>query len=245
MFFFNPLEQFDIIIFFHLFNSNISITNITIMSFINLSIICILFTFYKQSIFKNNLIYIINSLFFFIKSILKDSISLLNYSVILLLFYLFIFLLLSNLIGMIPYSITITSHLIVTLYISLSFFIGTNLIGLLYHKETFFVLFLPEGIPLFIIPSLILIEYISYFSKIFSLAIRLFANMMSGHILLKILIGFSWSLISLNVTITFLSLISFFIVFLVIGLEFAIAFLQAYVFTILLIIYLNDTINTH
>jgi F-type H+-transporting ATPase subunit a len=69
--------------------------------------------------------------------------------------------------------------------------------------------------------------------------------MMSGHILLKILIGFSWSLISSNITTTFLSIIPFVIVFLVIGLEFAIAFLQAYVFTILLIIYLNDVLNTH
>lgn len=245
MYFFNPLEQFDIIIFFKLINTNIYITNIFVMCFINLIIICIIFTFFKPSIYFNNLTFMIQSLFFFIKSILKDSIALLNYSVILLFLYLFIFLLVSNLIGMIPYSITVTSHLIVTLYISLSFFIGTNLIGVLYHKENFFVLFLPEGIPLFIIPSLILIEYISYFSKIFSLAIRLFANMMSGHILLKILIGFSWSLISSQITIVFFSIIPFFIVFLVIGLEFAIAFLQAYVFTILLIIYLNDVINTH
>lgn len=214
------------------------------MILINLILICIIFTFYQKSIYQNNVVFIIHSLFFFIKSILKDSIFLLNYSVILLFFYLFIFLLVSNLIGMIPYSITVTSHLIITLYISLSFFIGTNLIGLLYHKEKFFVLFLPEGIPLFIIPSLIIIEYISYFSKIFSLAIRLFANMMSGHILLKILIGFSWSLISCKITII-LSIIPFLIVFVVIGLEFAIAFLQAYVFTILLIIYLNDVINTH
>lgn len=245
MFFFNPLEQFDIIIFFQIVNSNFCITNIIFMSCINLSIFSILLGFYKQTIYLNNLTFITHSLFFFIKSIIKDSVYLINYSIILLFFYIFIFLLLSNIIGMIPYSITVTSHLIITLYISLSFFIGTNLIGLLYHKENFFVLFLPEGIPLFIIPSLIIIEYISYFSKIFSLAIRLFANMMSGHILLKILIGFSWSLISSNITTTFLSIIPFVIVFLVIGLEFAIAFLQAYVFTILLIIYLNDVLNTH
>jgi len=92
--------------------------------------------------------------------------------------------------GMIPGVVTVTSHLIFTMYLSLSFFICNNLIGIYYHKEKYFVLFLPDGVPKIIIPFLILIEYVSYFSRIFSLAIRLFANMMAGHILLKILIGF-------------------------------------------------------
>jgi F-type H+-transporting ATPase subunit a len=85
---------------------------------------------------------------------------------------------------------TITSHIILTIYFSLAFFIGNNLIGICFHKEKYFVLFLPEGIPVPIVPLLIIIEYVSYLSRIFSLALRLFANMMSGHILLKILIGF-------------------------------------------------------
>ena len=97
---------------------------------------------------------------------------------------------------MFPYSSTVTSHLILTLYFSLAFFIGSNLIGICFHKEAFFVLFLPEGVPLVIVPFLILIEYISYLSRVFSLAIRLFANMLSGHILLKILISFIWILMS-------------------------------------------------
>jgi ATP synthase subunit 6 len=91
---------------------------------------------------------------------------------------------------MLPYSMTVTSHLVLTLYFSLAFFIGSNIICVCYHKQAFFVLFLPEGVPLPIIPFLILIEYVSYISRIFSLAIRLFANMLSGHILLKILISF-------------------------------------------------------
>ena len=81
-------------------------------------------------------------------------------------------------------------YLIFTLYFSLAFFISNNLIGICFHKQNYFVLFLPEGVPIPIIPFLILIEYVSYLSRIFSLAIRLFANMMSGHILLKILISF-------------------------------------------------------
>ena len=110
----------------------------------------------------------------------------------------FLFIFLSNILGMIPYSMTITSHFILTLYFSLAFFIGNNLIGICYHKEKFFVLFLPEGVPVAIIPFLILIEYVSYISRIFSLAIRLFANMLSGHILLKILICFIWAIFVSN-----------------------------------------------
>jgi F-type H+-transporting ATPase subunit a len=85
---------------------------------------------------------------------------------------------------------TITSHIILTFFISLAFFCASNLIGIFYHKEKYFILFLPVGIPFLIVPFLIVIEYVSYISRAFSLALRLFANMMSGHILLKILINF-------------------------------------------------------
>ena len=134
---------------------------------------------------------------------------------------------------------------IAALYFSLGFFIGNNLIGIFYHKQNFFVLFLPEGVPIFIIPLLILIEYVSYISRIFSLAIRLFANMLSGHILLKILICFIWAIAISNVIHWFWILLPLSIVFAVIGLETAIAFLQAYVFLVLVSIYFNDVINTH
>lgn len=146
---------------------------------------------------------------------------------------------------MIPYSMTITSHAILTLYFSLAFFIGNNIIGVCYHKEQYFVLFLPQGVPLPIIPFLILVEYVSYISRIFSLAIRLFANLMSGHILLKILISFIWALMLSNIFNWFWIILPLGIVFIVIGLEMVICFLQAYVFILLIFIYLNDVINTH
>lgn len=241
---FNPLEQFDIIIYFFFDRSNFGITNIFIMSSCNLIAIFWILTIYKGIINFNHINFLIFIIFNFLKTLIKDSIILKKYSVFLLFIYIFIYIFISNLFGMIPFSITITSQLIITLFLSLGFFIGTNLIGIFYHKEKYFNLFLPEGIPIFIIPILILIEYISYFSKVFSLAIRLFANMMSGHILLKILIGFAWIMLNsfLTILISFLPII---IVFFVIGLEFSIAFLQAYVFTILLIIYLNDVLNIH
>lgn len=241
---YNPLEQFDIVLYLTLNNINFALNNIVLMTSFNLLILAYLIIMYNQILIHNNINYLILFVIKFIKTLINDSILLKKYSIILLFFYVFIFILISNLLGMIPYSVTITSQLILTLYVSLGFFIGTNIIGLLYHKENYFSLFLPEGIPVFIIPGLILIEYISYFSKIFSLAIRLFANMMSGHILLKILIGFAWSILNSVIGI-FLSILPIIIVFAVIGLEFAIAFLQAYVFTILLIIYLNDVLNIH
>jgi ATP synthase subunit 6 len=139
------------------------------------------------------------SLFYFVLGILKDSLSVKKYSFILLFYSTFLFIFISNILGMIPYSMTITSHLILTLYFSLAFFLGNNLIGICFHKEKYFVLFLPEGVPVPIIPFLILIEYVSYISRIFSLAIRLFANMMSGHILLKILISFIWAIATSNI----------------------------------------------
>lgn len=191
MLYFNPLEQFDITVFIPIFNSNLALTNIGCMVFFNLFLLYLFFYQYNTTIALTNLNFLLNNIFSFIFTLIKDTIFFKNYSIILLLFYTFLFLFISNLIGMVPYSITITSHLILTLYLSLSFFIGTNLIGLLHLKQNYFILFLPDGIPIPIIPILILIEYVSYFSKIFSLAIRLFANMMSGHILLKILIGFS------------------------------------------------------
>lgn len=154
-------------------------------------ILVILFISSVEVVYINNKLQEFTRLtFLFILSILKDSLIIKKHSFILLFYTTFVFLFISNVVGMLPYSITVTSHLIVTLYFSLAFFIGNNIIGICYHREAFFVIFLPEGVPFPIIPFLILIEYVSYFSRVFSLAIRLFANMLSGHVLLKILISF-------------------------------------------------------
>lgn len=150
-----------------------------------------LFIYSSNGIFiKNKFQKVVLLLFYFLIGIIQDSVFIKKYSFILLFYVIFLFIFLSNILGMVPYSMTTTSHLILTLYFSLSFFLGNNLIGIFYHKQNFFVLFLPEGIPVALIPALILIEYVSYISRIFSLALRLFANMLSGHILLKILICF-------------------------------------------------------
>lgn len=185
----NPLEQFDIIIISTLYN-NLSFTNFSMMLTLNFLLVIFLLGSFDTIFRLNNFSFLVHFLFKFVKGILKDNLAVKKHSFIFIFYFLFLLIFISNIVGMIPYSITVTSHLIFTLYYALAFFIGINIIGILYHKEKYFMLFLPEGVPIVIIPGLILIEYVSYFSRVLSLSIRLFANMMSGHILMKILIGF-------------------------------------------------------
>ena len=105
-------------------------------------------------------------------------------------FLIFFFIFLSNILGMVVYSFTITSSLILTFFFSSSFFFGSNIYGFLLNLSNFFSLFIPRGVPVVILPMLFIIEIISYFSRVISLAVRLFANMLSGHALLKILLSF-------------------------------------------------------
>jgi len=157
----------------------------------------------------------------------------------------FIFLLFCNLQGMIPYSFTVTSHFIITLGLSFSLFIGITILGFKTHGIHFFSFFLPPGVPLPLAPFLVLLELISYGFRALSLGIRLFANMMAGHSLVKILSGFAWTMLSLRGILFLAHLAPLSIVFALTGLELGVAILQAYVFTILICIYINDAINLH
>ena len=158
---------------------------------------------------------------------------------------LFTFILFSNLIGLVPYSFTITSHLIVTFTLSMSIFIGINIICLKRHKSHMLSLFLPAntsfGLALLLVP----IEFVSYIFKPISLGVRLFANLMAGHTLLKVIVGFSWSMLLLEDVLSIAHIIPLIILVILMGLELAVAVIQAYVFTILTCIYLNDGINLH
>ena len=246
----DPLEQFSIEIMssgWLFLNApfTVPLTSLGRMVLFNFFCVCLWISSLRIIFFTNKLQKLILLTFLFVVNIIIDSISIKKHSFVLIIYTTFIFLCISNVLGMVPYSLTITSHLIITLYFSLAFFIGSNIIGVRYLKQTFFVVFLPEGVPLVIVPFLILIEYISYISRIFSLAIRLFANMLSGHILLKILISFIWVIITSNVIHWLWNLVPLTIVFTVVGLEFSIALLQAYVFIVLLTIYLKDLIHTH
>lgn len=146
---------------------------------------------------------------------------------------------------MIPYCFTATSHLCITLGLAITAFLAINIIGIQKHGFHIFCLFLPSGAPLILAPLLVMIEFVSYCFRVISLALRLFANMMSGHCLLKILAGFAWTMLSAGKILFLLHILPLLVIFAIIGLELAIAFLQAYVFTVLFCIYLNDAINLH
>ena len=212
---------------------------------INLMFFLLFFYSFSNLLIAKGYLWFVQNIFIFSRMLILENIGAKNIKYLSLIFYLFIFLLISNLLGMVPYSFTITGQFIFTFAIALIFFFGITLIGFMIHRERFFGLFLPEGSPVVILPALVLIELISYIARVFSLSIRLFANMMAGHTLLNILAWFCWGMLlvgGLWFNIAFFPLI---IIFLVTGLEMAIAFLQAYVFSILICIYLNDSINLH
>lgn len=154
-------------------------------------------------------------------------------------FSLFVFILFGNMLGMIPYTFTYTSHLAVTFGMAFAIFIVITLIGIFKHGLHFFSLFFPHGAPLWTAPILIPIELVSYFSRPVSLSVRLFANMTVGHVLLKVLAGFVIGLGIIGGWVPLLGLVG------ITALEFLVAFLQAYIFTILCCIYLNDALHLH
>jgi ATP synthase subunit 6 len=153
---------------------------------------------------------------------------------------LFNFILFSNLIGLLPYSFTVTSHLIVTFILSFSIFIGINIITFKRYKMQAFSLFLPANTPFFLALLLVPIEFISYVAKPISLGVRLFINLMAGHSLLKVVIGFSWGLFLLENAISFGLIGPMIILMLIFVLEFAIALIQTYVFIVLTCIYIQE-----
>lgn len=161
-----------------------------------------------------------------------------------LIFSLFMIVLMGNLLGMIPYSFTFTSHIIVTATLALFVFIFATLLGIYKHGLHFFSFFLPAGIPWWLAPFIIIIEVISYLSRPLSLSVRLFANMTAGHTMLKVFAGFSVMLIAVTFGAV-LSILPLVINVALVGLELMIAFIQAYVFAVLSCMYLKDAIELH
>jgi len=157
-----------------------------------------------------------------------------------IIFVTFGFVLLSNLLGLTPYAFTPTSHIIVTFLLAFSFFVGLTIVGFMRQGVSFLKLFLPSGVPVAILPLMVLIEIMSYCIRPISLSVRLFANMLAGHTLLHIVAGFCVKLLDNGILFAMLPVILLLAITL---LEFGIAFLQAYVFVILLSIYLNDSIS--
>lgn len=175
----------------------------------------------------------------FIANLVRDNVGHEGKQYFPLIFSLFLFILFSNLLGMMPYSFTVTSHIIVTFAMAAFIFVGVTIIALVKHGFKFFGFFLPHGTPWVMAPLMIVIELFAYLARPVSLSVRLAANMMAGHTMLKVIAGF---VILMGVKFFWLPL-TFLIV--LTGFEIFVAVLQAYIFTILTCVYLNDAIHLH
>jgi F-type H+-transporting ATPase subunit a len=162
-----------------------------------------------------------------------------------LVFTLFFFILFGNLLGVFPYFFTFTSHIMVTLALSLLVFVLVTVVAIKEHGLHFFSYFLPQGIPVALAPLLVVIEVISYLSRIISLSVRLFANMMAGHVMLEVFGAFIVMLGGLGLLGYIPAALSLGLNTILIGFELLVATLQAYVFAVLTCIYLHDAVHLH
>lgn len=250
---FSPLDQFEIrdLVSLHipvLNNINISLTNIGLYL---TTATLIGFYFNILSTNSDKIVYNPWSIF---KETIYDTVhgivvSQINkfkgQSYFPLMYALFIFILVNNLLGMIPYSFASTSHFILTFFLSFSIVLGATILGFQIHGLKFFSLFVPSGCPLGLLPLLVLIEFVSYLARNVSLGLRLAANILSGHMLLNIISGFTYNIMTSGLIYFVLGLlpIAFLIAFS--GLELAIAFIQAQVFVVLSCSYIKDGLELH
>jgi F-type H+-transporting ATPase subunit a len=160
-------------------------------------------------------------------------------------YILFMFILINNFVGLIPYSFATTGHLILTFSMSFTIVLGATILGFKEHGLKFFSLFVPAGTPIGLVPLLVLIEFISYISRNVSLGLRLGANIAAGHMLLIILSGFTYTIMSSGIIFFFIGLLPLGFIVVFSGLEFGIAVIQSQVFIVLTCSYIKDVIYLH
>lgn len=240
----SPLEQFNLVAFGPswwgcYFFSNFFFT-LVLISFFWLVLLAHSVT--KSPLIGSSIFFFFSLYFSFCLTFVRENILKKMFFFFPYLFVLFSFLVSANLFSLVPFSFAVTSHISITLFLSFVIFFTCVVLALYRHGLEFFSLFLPSGAPFLLIPLLVGLELISYSARLFSLAIRLFANIMSGHTLLNILSGFAWLLF---IKASFIGLFPFLVVFLVSFLEIGISVLQAYVFCVLSAIYLYEALVLH
>ena len=240
----NPMQQFEVYKIgpeINLGGINLSFTNASLFMIIS-SLTILLLLFFgtrKKLLVPSKMQLVVEMSYTFIAKMINDTAGSNAKPFFPFIFTLFMFVLFCNMIGMLPYAFTVTSHIIVTFMLAALVFIGVTIIGFMKHGIKYLELFVPRGVPIVLLPLIVVIEIISYLSRPVSLSVRLFANMMAGHTMLKVFGGFvislgllgGWLPLGFSVALT--------------GLEILVAFLQAYVFAILTCIYLNDALNLH
>ncbi|MEC7490305.1 MAG: F0F1 ATP synthase subunit A [Pseudomonadota bacterium] len=238
----SPLEQFEIkeLVPVEIAGNDISFTNSALMMVIAVGLILLLMIVgtRKRAMIPGRLQALAELSYEFVANLIRDTVGSEGRRYFPFIFALFMFILFGNMLGMLPYSFTFTSHIAVTFAMALVVFIGVTILGFCKHGIRFFTFFVPPGVPFWMWPLMIPIEIISYLSRPVSLAMRLFANMLAGHTLLKVFAGFVPALGAAGILpLAFVGALT--------GLELLIAFLQAYVFAILTCLYINDALHLH
>jgi F-type H+-transporting ATPase subunit a len=235
----DPIHQFEIerLIPIKFGALDASFTNSALWAVIAVLLICLLMLLAPRQLVPTRFQSAVESLYELVFGITEEVLGREARQYFPFVFTLFTFILFCNVLGLLPGAFTVTSHIIITLALALVVFLGATAIGFAKHGAGYLKLFAPAGVPVILLPLVVVIEVISYFIRPFSLSIRLFANMMAGHMMLKVIAGF---VVLLGVTAGWLPLIAMVALF---GLELLVACLQAYVFALLTCLYLNDALH--
>jgi F-type H+-transporting ATPase subunit a len=237
----SPMEQFAIkpLIPIHVGGLDLSFTNSALFMVIAAAIVTLLMvaSFRGRSLVPSRIQSVAELLYEFVENMVTSVCGSEGRKYFPFIFTLFTFILLCNLLGLLPYAFTVTSHVIITVALALVVFIGVTIIGFARHGLHFLGLFAPSGVPMWIMPFLVPIEIFSYFVRPVSLSLRLFANMMAGHTMLKVIAGF---VVLLGV---WFGWVPFAFVVILTAFEILVAVLQAYIFAILACVYLNDALH--
>jgi F-type H+-transporting ATPase subunit a len=242
----DPIHQFQINKLFtigHIGGQEIAFTNSSAYMLLAVAVISLLMLGTGRQLVPGRMQSVAEISYEFVANMIRSSAGAEGMKFFPLVFSLFMFICVSNLVGIIPYTFTVASHLIVTVSLALLVFFIVLFYGLYKNGLKFFKLFVPSGVPIYILPLVIFIEVISFFLKPVSHSVRLFANMLAGHIALKVFASFVGMLGALGVIGWFGAVLPLGLTIALTALELLVAFLQAYVFAILTCIYLNDAIH--
>lgn len=250
---YSPLDQFKIapLISFVIAGVDLSFTNFFLASLLALFTLQS-YVFFIKDVKTDSFFFIpsdwqklIEKLYAVVVGLASEIITTGNEKYLPFLTVMYMFILLNNLLGLVPHSFTTTSYATLTFFMSFSIFLGMTIVGFQKHGLKFFSLFLPSNTGFFLALVLVPIELLSYIAKPISLGARLFINLLAGHTLLKVIVGFSWSMLLAENLAAIAFIIPLLILVILMGLEFAVAVIQAYVFVTLTCIYLNDSEALH
>jgi len=244
----DPIHQFkiqDLVPIFTIHGHQIALTNSAVFMLIIIVLVSALLIggTARRAMVPGRLQSVAEMSYEFVANMLKSSAGNEGMKFFPFVFTLFMFVLFANMIGLIPYSFTVTSQLIITACLALLVFVIVVGYGFWRNGLRFLNLFVPKGVPIYILPAIVVIEILSFMSRPISHSVRLFANMLAGHITLQVFAGFIIMLAGFGIAGWFGAVIPLVLVIMLTALEFLVAFLQAYVFAILTCIYLNDAIH--